>query len=306
MSQPLTERELAQLISLAKRVLWAPPEIRERLQAEKVNITPANFYSNIPLVHEIENSFEYRDEGRGIYNHNIFDSARIESFIDELCQFAPEFNPPIEGDADNPSGYFWSNPAFSYSDAMAYYCILRLFKPSHVLEVGSGYSTLVADQAIRENGVGTITVVEPYPKPFLRALESVDTIIDSFVQDIPLGRLVDIVDQTDVWFIDSTHTVKIGSDCLYLYLMVMPEVSNPTIVHAHDIYLPFGMPSEKALISHVYWTEQYLLYAYMLDNPKTNVLFSSVYAHRNLPKALERLMLDKYPSGGGSIWFTLN
>jgi len=306
MENKITEKELDLLISLAKKVLWAPPEVRRKLQDRRVNIVPANFYSNVPLISDIENSFEYRSSGAEIYNGGLFSRESICDFIDSISSYSEEFNPPSNGNRENPEGFYWLNPAFSYSDAMSYYCVLRHFKPDHVLEVGSGFSTFIADEAIKKNGVGKITLVEPYPKEFLRRLESVDKIIESFVQDIPVSDFLDLVESSDVWFIDSTHTVKIGSDCLYLYLKVMPEVSTDIVVHTHDVFLPFGMRKQDALDKHIYWTEQYLLYAYMLDNPKIEILFGSAYVNQVLPKAMEKLMANKYPGGGGSIWYRLN
>ena len=306
MHTKITEIELSLLIRLAKKVLWAPPEVRRKLQDQKINIIPANFYSNVPLISDIENSFEYRNSGAEIYNGGLFNKESISDFIDSVSLYSEEFDPPENGDRENPKEFYWSNPAFSYSDAMSYYCVLRHFKPDHVLEVGSGFSTFIADKAIKKNGVGRLTLVEPYPKEFLNRLESVDKIIESFAQDISVADFVDLVESSDVWFIDSTHTVKIGSDCLYLYLKVMPEVSTDIIVHTHDVFLPFGMRKQDALDKQIYWTEQYLLYAYMLDNPKIEILFGSAYAQQMLPEAMEKLMANKYPGGGGSIWYALN
>jgi len=306
MDNELTEKELSLLVGLAKRVLWEPPEVRRKLQDQKINIIPANFYSDVPLIDDIENSFEYRTSHSEIYNSRIFDKESIRGFIENISIYSSEFSPPEHGDKDNPKSFFWKNPAFSYSDAMSYYCVIRHFKPNHVLEIGSGFSTLVANEAIKKNGKGKITLIEPYPKGFLRHLETVDDIIESFAQDIEIPSFVELVESSDIWFIDSTHTVKIGSDCLYIYLKVMPEISENIIVHTHDVFLPFGIPKRKALDQHVYWTEQYLLYAYMLDNPKIEVLFGSVYAKKVLPESLDKLMLNKYPGGGGSIWYKLN
>jgi len=78
------------------------------------------------------------------------------------------------------------------------------------------------------------------------------------------------------------------------------------MVHSHDIFLPYGMPKEFALKYKTYWTEQYLLYAYMLDNPKVQVVFGSAYVSQVIPHALDKLMQNKYPSGGASIWYWLN
>jgi len=301
----LTDKELSELIRLAKRVLWSPPEIRRKLQDHRVNITPANFYSNVPLVKDIEHSFEYRAANEEVYGR-VFNRQSMSEFIDRIAVHACEFTPPPHGNKEDPKGFFWKNGAFSYSDALASYCVLRHFKPSHVLEIGSGFSTLVAEEAIKKNQKGKLTLIDPYPKSFLRRLDTVDQIMDTFVQDIEVPELVQLVNGADVWFIDSTHTVKIGSDCLYIYLKVMPEVSKDILVHSHDVFLPFGMPKKNALNKHVYWTEQYLLYAYLLDNPKVQVLYGSAFAHRFLPEALDRLMLNKYPGGGGSIWYSLN
>jgi hypothetical protein len=305
-NQDLTEKEIGELIRLAKRALWSPLEVRRKIQDQNINIIPANFYSDTPVINDIESSFEYREPNSEVYNSRIFDKGVINDFIDSISVYANEFSPPLDGDRDDPNGYFWNNSLFSFSDAMSYYCVLRHFKPDHILEIGSGFSTLVANEAIKKNQKGRLTLIEPYPKEFLRRLETVDNIIESFVQDIKVSELVKLVESSDIWFIDSTHTVKIGSDCLYIYLKVMPEIAKNIIVHTHDIYLPFAMPMHQALNKHMYWTEQYLLYAYMLDNPKIEVLFGSAHALRILPDAMIKLMLNKYPGGGGSIWYKLN
>lgn len=148
MKNELTNKELSKLIGLAKKVLWSPPEVRRKLQEQKVNIVPANFYSDIPLISDIENSFEYRAPNIEIYNSKIFNKEQICKFIDSISIYSDEFSPPEDGDTDKPKGFFWNNPAFSYSDAMSYYCVLRHFKPNHVLEAGSGFSTLIAHEAI--------------------------------------------------------------------------------------------------------------------------------------------------------------
>ena len=93
-------------------------------------------------------------------------------------------------------------------------------------------------------------------------LDSVGKIIEPFAQNVPATDFVDFLESSVVWFIDSTHTVRIGSDCLYLYLKVMPEVSTDIIVHMHDVFFPFGMRKKDALDKQIYWAGQYLLYAY--------------------------------------------
>jgi hypothetical protein len=305
----LSEQEFQQLLALARRALWQDTETRRRLQAGGVNLTPANFYSSVPLVSDIEQSFEYAEEAQGLAPYavgGLFDDDAIRAFTRDMAAYAHEFDPPVEGDRECPDGYFWNNPAFSGCDAMAYYCVLRMLRPRRVLEIGAGFSTLVADMAIRANGSGEIVCIEPYPRPFLHCVESVTRIIEAPVQGIPVDELVALVESSQVWFIDSTHTVKIGSDCLYLYLKVMPQVATEVTCHSHDVCLPYAMPRRWALEKNVFWTEQYLLQAYLLDNPKAEVLFGSAYLKRTAPEACEAFMQGRYAGIGGSLWYRLN
>lgn len=302
----LTEQELQQLVGLAQRALWQDKEVKRYLQAGGVNLTPANFYSNVPLVEDIEQSFEYVEEAEGHEPYaagGLFNHDAILDFTRSISEFAHEFDPPMEGDPDDPDGFFWGNPMFSGSDALAYYCVLRKLRPRRVLEIGCGFSTLVADMAIRANGMGEVVCIEPYPPSFLRGLASVAEIIEKPVQAIPVDELVDLVESSQVWFIDSTHTVKTGSDCLYLYLKVMPQVRTEVVCHSHDIFLPYAMPAKWALEMNIFWTEQYLLQAYLLDNPKARVLFGSNYLARKAPQACVEFMQGK---GGASLWYHLN
>lgn len=305
MTESLTKQEMKTLIELCKKVLWSDYKVRQKIQEHKINITPANFYSDVPLVDDILNSFEYQKINEEVYNSRIFDKGNVQDFIKNILSYADEFNPQV--DKGNENSFYWKNPAFSYADAMAYYCIIRHYKPNKILEIGSGFSTIVANEALlKNNNGGGLILIEPYPKDFLYNLEAVEQIIKKFVQDIPSDELISLIETVDIWFIDSTHTVKIGSDCLYIYLKIMPEIKKNILVHTHDVYLPFGMPQKKALDLHIYWTEQYLLYAYMLDNPKIKVLFGSFYAKKCLSEYSQKLMNGKYGDGGGSIWYELN
>ena len=302
----ISEKELCQLIRLSKKVLWSEPEIRERLQQNKINIVPSNFYSEVPSVEDIRNSFEYRDNNKPVYDR-LIDHNKTKEICNLIYPYSEEFDPPMKGNKDNPEGFFWENPAFSHLDAMMYYCMIRHFKPKKILEIGSGFSTLVADMAIKKNGFGEIISIEPYPMSFLKNIESVTKIIQKKVQDIPLPEIVELVEDSDVWFIDSTHTVKIGSDCLYIYLKVMPEIKSKTIVHTHDVYLPDGISQWTALSVHIYWTEQYLLYAYLLDNPKVEVLTGVHYLHKYARDQAEQLMHGRgIACKGASFWYSLN
>lgn len=282
-------------------LLWSRPK-REELQKHGVNVVPSNFYANIPSIEEIEQSFEYGTEAPPYLDESIFQGEHMQSVLRKLVPHAQDFAPDTEGDeATCTNGFFWKNSQFSYSDAMSYFAFLRMLKPSRVVEIGSGFSTLVATEALKRNGHGEVVCIEPYPRPFLPQLEGV-TLRQNKAQDLTAEELDALLNDGDVLFIDSTHTVKAGSDCLHIYLRLLPKLTKRIHVHIHDIFLPWGMPKHWLTDLHIYWTEQYLVLAWLQDNPRTRVLFGSAYHERFNPALLESLMHGRYRAGGSSLW----
>jgi hypothetical protein len=267
-----------------------------------VHVLPVHFYTGVPSIAEIEGSFEYREPAPFADPH-LFDHDRLSAVLEELCPYAEEFAPPAGGDPERCGEFFWDNGQFSFSDAMAYYCMVRRYRPATVVEVGSGFSTLVARAALERNGGGRLVCVEPSPRPFLTALPDVE-IVCAPAQSLDLRFYEDRLGDGDMLVIDSTHTVKTGSDCVHLYLRVIPRLDRDLLVHAHDVFLPHPMPRDWLLEKQLFWGEQYLLLALLTDNPRATVLYGSAYHNNAASKPLlDRLMGDKWPSGGGSLWF---
>jgi hypothetical protein len=221
--------------------------------------------------------------------------------LEQLMPFSFEFDPPVTRPVSE--GYAWNGGPFSGSDAMAYYCFIRHAKPATVLEVGSGWSTLVADAAIKANGSGRIICIEPYPQPFLEGISNVLEVLRQPVQELDVDFFNSVLSSGDILFIDSTHTVKHGSDCIHLYLKILPAILDDILVHAHDIHLPRTVPLGNLRDLQLYWTEQYLLYAYLLDNRRTKVLFGSAYHSTHSRNRLKDFMHQRYQEGGASLWF---
>ncbi|WP_241128787.1 class I SAM-dependent methyltransferase [Achromobacter xylosoxidans] len=297
-------QQLLQFISDAQRAVWAPYEVREQLQKNQVAVVPANFYSNIPTLEDIFSSFEYKDGDPPYLDSGIFDRDALRGELVGLAAHSADFNPSKDGDAENPSAFFWGNDQFPYIDGMAYHAILRKLKPRNVVEIGSGFSSLVAIEALRLNGAGSLTCIEPFPRKFLEERAGLGQLDLVRKKAQEFEDLNDLLQDGDVLFIDSTHTVKIGSDCLHLYLRLLPKIKRRIWVHVHDIFLPFGMPADWARDLHIYWTEQYLLLAFLLDNPKAKVKFGAKY-HEHVDRHLleQTFMHGRSPSNGGSLWF---
>src|SRR6266567_464158 len=191
---------------ILKRLAAAGKETRARIQAYGVDVIPINFYSNTPSIAEIESSFEYASDQPPYLDTGVFEPETLLQTLRQLLEFSPEFNPPLNGNADEPSGFFWSNTVFSYSDAMSYYCFVRQIKPASIVEIGSGFSTLVAIQAGEKNRLGKIHCIEPYPRRFLSKEKRID-LHTLKAQEISPEYLNEILRDNDILLIDSKHTV---------------------------------------------------------------------------------------------------
>ena len=290
---------------LLQRLVWSDRQTKAEIQKYGVNLLPINFYSNTPSIEEIENSYEYTSQEPPYLIPGIFDEHRFEEVLKQLLPFSAEFDPPSEGDENNCQRFFWKNSQFSYSDAMAYYCFVRQLQPAHIVEIGSGFSTLIALEAVQKNGAGEVHCIEPYPREFLKNNPALD-LHTLKAQDVDSDFLNSLLHDNDILFIDSTHTVKTGSDCLHIYLRLLPMIRRDIFVHVHDIFLPYGMPKDWLLDQQIFWTEQYLLLAFLLDNPKVTVLYGSNYNAQYNASLMETWMGGKAACGGGSFWFKYN
>lgn len=206
----------------------------------------------------------------------------------------------------NDTGFYEPNKAFEGLDSRALYAFLRSHKPKKLIEVGSGFSTLLsADVNTRYlDGSMEIIAIEPYPKRFLQQqVAGLSQLIPKKVQDVPMSTF-DSLDPGDVLFIDSSHVVKTANDVNYLYLQVLPRLKAGVLVHIHDIFLPWDYPREWVMRERRNWNEQYCLQAMLAVSSHFEVLFASHFASRAVPDAVEACWGGRL--GGGSIWLMVN
>ena len=301
----VTDKEFDAALPVMQKLLWADPQDRARLQEQGLNVTPSNFYSSTPSISEITSSYEYGESEPPYLNCGIFDQEKLRGELAELLPYAADFTPDETGNDKTCTSYFWKNSQFSFSDAMSYYAYVRRIRPKTVVEIGSGFSSLIAMEALRKNGVGTLRCIEPFPRPFITSLGKAGALELQALraQDVTAESLNAMLEDGDILFIDSTHTVKTGSDCLHIYLRLLPKITKKIFVHVHDIFLPFGLPQKWLIDQQIYWTEQYLLLALLIDNPRANLLFGSAYHKHFNDDLLTEFMHGRCGSGGGSFWF---
>jgi predicted O-methyltransferase YrrM len=212
-----------------------------------------------------------------------------------------------EGDPDR---YHLNNGLFGGHDALALVAMLQKYRPKRIIEIGSGYSSLlIANELARDPRHGTeFLCVDPFPRPFIRELQKNSGAIPRLhaekVEELPVSFFSGLA-ANDVLFIDSSHVAKTGSDVNFLFLEVLPRLAPGVVIHIHDIFLPRDYPADWVLDLGFCWNEQYLLRALLMHSTAFEVLFGSAYAELAFPDLL-RMAWVRDVSGGSSFWMRRN
>lgn len=240
-----------------------------------------------------------------VYGIDFNDQSQRQLIEFGLKRFMPEYDYPEHGKDDIELNFFYTqNSQFSWLDARALFCFLRLWQPARIVEVGSGYSSLLMSDVKRRFLKSTvIQCVEPFPRAFLRRSELGFELILKRVQDVPIDFFTSL-QAGDLLFIDSSHVCKTGSDVNYLLLHVLPQLRPGVRIHIHDIFLPHEYPKQWVIDENRSWNEQYLLQAMLIFSSGFKVLFGNSYAFLRYPHQIaESLNLPNGQSfGGGSFY----
>ena len=299
----------ARVISAAlPRVAWDKRYYR-RWEKAGYHVTPNHFFFPIPNTESLTDGlWEKESELVGI---NMNPKAQLQLLKEVFPQYEKETVYPKTKTA-NPHEFYLENGSFGSVDAEVLHALIRHFKPKRIIEIGSGYSTLVSAKACQLNkqkdGATTeLIAIEPYPNETLKqGIPGLTELIEKPLEQVPLS-MFEGLGENDFLFIDSTHVLKIGGDVKYLYLEVLPRLAGGVIVHSHDIFFPAEYPEQWVRENHWFWTEQYLLQAFLMFNREFEVLWASQYMSRRYPKEVA-LTFPSYNDGAypGSLWIKRN
>jgi hypothetical protein len=186
------------------------------------------------------------------------------------------------GTAPLEDAYAFDNDYFTSSDAEVAYALVREFRPARIVEVGSGNSTLLFREAIRDGDIQTeLVAIDPDPR---RAVERVaDRVIAKRLEEVASSCLLDALGANDILVIDSSHEVKAGNDVIRLLLDIVPQLKSDVLIHVHDIFLPFEYPSEWLIDNRWTWNEQYIVQALLQGSRQFDVVWPGHYLQRTLP-----------------------
>lgn len=278
------------ILFLAVRRLGVRKMVWSKKIFMKIGVFPIRDHYYEPLFNSKHLRYSLRQD-RHLPGIKMNDKEQIEllrkfNFNDELVAI-PMDDKNVSN--KNKMEFFYNNPSFGPGDAEYLYNMIRLFKPKRIIEIGSGYSTLLASKAIRENQkhdkgyVCEQICVEPYEMDWLEklSLQIIRNKIESVDKQIFNG-----LEENDILFIDSSHMIRPQGDVNFEYLELLPIIKSGVIVHIHDIFTPKDYLDEWILGDVKLWNEQYLLEAFLVFNTEYRIIGALNYLKHHYAKEL--------------------
>jgi hypothetical protein len=288
----------------AKRALQETFRVGEHMG---VHVTLVRYDQPVPDTRTLGHAiWDRRTEMPGV---DLNTSGQLELLERLTARFRSEYDDLPLQSTGSPLEYFIHNGSFESVDGEMLYAMVRDLRPRRMIEVGSGASTLLAAQGLLRNEADgsppcDYSVCDPFPRVTVRnGVPGVSRLIAEPVQRVPL-EFFESLEADDILFIDSSHVLQIGSDVQFEFLEVIPRLKNGVVVHVHDIFTPAEYPQEWVMKEHRFWTEQYLLQAFLAFNADFEVLWAGSYMHLTNPSRLAASFSSYRPgSRPGSFWF---
>ena len=211
-----------------------------------------------------------------------------------------------------PTKQFGLNKYYYGGDADFYYSMVRFKKPKRIAEIGSGYSTLVALNAIEMNRKEdasyrcAVSCIEPFANAWLEKTgvsvfrKKVEQMERKFFEELGAG---------DILFIDSSHVIRPQGDVLFEYLELLPSIPSGVLIHIHDIFTPKEYPEDWLKNEFRFHNEQYLVEAFLSYNSSFQIIAALHYLYHThfeaMKKALphvERLRSEERQRAPSSLW----
>jgi len=277
---------------LAKLISWVLPTsiLKDRRyfelwQKRGLHVIKADYRSPIPDTRQLSDAVWMRPTDLIGVDMNDGEQLALMNAIAAKCK--TEYDAFPRDATSDPHEFFLDNGNFTAVDAEMLYGMVRHFRPNRIVEVGSGYSTLLTAQAVRKNekehnDACEFIAIEPYPRPMISGdIPGLTQLATERVESISLAEF-EVLGDNDILFLDTTHVVKIGGDLQYEFLEILPRLKR-----------------------NRFWNEQFLLQAFLAFNENFEVIWAGQYMLQNHPNALRKAFKsfdEGLGMGAGSFW----
>jgi hypothetical protein len=253
-----------------------------------LDVVRRGIYSPIPDVWDLpEEAWSARASMVGV---DLDLDGQVALLEGPLASYIRAFEEEPGGD-----GFTLANGLYGGGVAEVLYAMVRHARPKRILELGSGYSSLVIARALARNRADGSPVrhlvCDPYPSTLLDGRPGEFEVERVAAERVPLGRFEEL-EADDILFVDTSHTVKVGGDVNRIVLEGLPRLRPGVLAHFHDIFLPYEYPPSLVRDGGLFWQEQYLLHAFLAFNPA----FEVVLAMAALRRQRETELLAALPS----------
>jgi len=256
-------------------------------QAAGWDLLPHHFYSNVPDIRHLRRTEYWRRPSQmtGVAGADLTNQIEFLSYCCPVSVQQRMLASSIHKRASRQNG----EEGYGVIEADFLFAFITTVRPARIVQVGAGVSTAVILMAAEEVGYRPeIVCIDPYPTPYLQRLaqahqiqlvaEPAETADLKYFAISPGGLL----------FVDSTHTVKPGSEVNRLILEILPSLPPRCHVHFHDIYFPYDYPSFLLNTLFVWGGESTLLHAFLVHNQRYRLSLSLSMLHHLDPDALAR------------------
>jgi len=259
-------------------------------QRAGLNVLPRHFYSETPFIAELRREVTWR-RPHSMYGVRGADISEQLAFMRDCCP--PELVSQVE-----TSGLYEhacrvnGTVGFSPIESELLYCFIATRRPKRVVQVGCGASTAVMLQASEDLGQRLeLICIDPFPTRYLveAARRGEISLIQDKAQNVALDTLTGL-SRGDFLFVDSTHTVKPGSEVNLLVLDVLPRLSSGVFVHFHDICFPYDYTPEILQSGLFFWNESVLVQAFITQNRRYRLRVAMSLLHHADPAGLQEIL----------------
>jgi hypothetical protein len=161
----------AHAIAPLLRRLAPDPKYFELWQSHGFHVLPSDYSQPIPDTRVLPLSLW--NSVSDLPGLDIREEQQKQLLAQIVSKFKDEYTTMPYGASTEEFHYYLGNVSFEAVDAEILFGLIRILKPRRMYEVGSGFSTLLAADALRRNRADgyscRFTAIEPYPSRELQA-----------------------------------------------------------------------------------------------------------------------------------------